>query len=56
MSTTTTDIASVTPPRGTKRKRTEINYKQYHKDGTVTVKSPVTTTKQKILPLASGPI
>ena len=55
MSITSTDIASVTPPRGTKRKRAEIDYRQYHKDGTVTVKSPETTTSKKILPLASAP-
>ena len=58
MSTTTKDIvhvASTTSPKGTKWKRTEIDYKQYHMDGTVSVKSPKTPKKPKIVPLSSGP-
>ena len=33
LSNTSTNIALVTSPRGTKRKRNKIDYKQYHKDG-----------------------
>ena len=55
MSNTTTDIAPITSPRCNKRKRAEIDYKQYHKDGTLSMRSPDTSKKRKILPRASGP-
>ena len=49
--------ASVTPTReqksDTKRKRTDIDYKQYHTDGTLTARSPSNT--RKVPPKASGP-
>ena len=50
-----TDIAQTVSPRGTKRKRGEIDYKQYHTDGTLAVRSPPTTNRDKPLPRASGP-
>ena len=55
MLTTSTDIAPATSPRGTKRKRAEIDYKQYHNDGILSSRSPESSKKQKILPSASGP-
>ena len=50
-----TDIAHTASPQGTKRKRSEINYKQYHTDGTLSARSPPTTQQEKPLPRASGP-
>ena len=49
--------ASVTPTRDsnryTKRQRADIDYKQYHTEGTLTTRSP--SSSRKILPKASGP-
>ena len=39
--------------RGNKRKRNDIDYRQYHNDGTLTSRSPATA--RKIPPKASGP-
>ena len=60
LSNTSTNIApttaSKTPsPRSRKRKRTEIDYKQYHRDGTLAVRSPSSPLRTKPLPRASGP-
>ena len=55
VSTTATNIApaATEPAKGTKRKRSDIDYKKYHSAGTRSVKSP--KTSQKPLPRASGP-
>ena len=45
--------STMEPTKGTKHKRADIDYKQYHSDGTMSVKSP--KTSQKPLPKASGP-
>ena len=44
------------PEKGIKRKRADIDYKQYHSVGTLSAKSPKSPrTSQKPLPKASGP-
>ena len=50
-----TDIAPTISPRGTKRKRSDIDYKQYHTAGTLSVRSPPPAGREKPLPRASGP-